>query len=321
VARLHPDTPATWTRIARHWHESFRLRYPVRAGDPRGANRLPWDELDDFIRQDNLLQLRSVLTQVAALDRQWAPVRLVPPGSFIELTGADLEQVAMAEHDRWQRRRRAARRPAGASWLTVPWADLSDQERAQCVAETRWQLAQLEDVGLLPIVPAGGPPTAGSFERVGVVSAEQLAAPLPWALPSGERLHGGVGDWRVIDAAGNMRTVADSEFHASHVLLDDGRWQRVGTFRAWPARETVVIRTKEGDAIARPGDWVVEGAGGERWPVRTAQFRETYRPTTFDSVGVSPNVPTPTSHASRTNAPTPVPRALPQEPLGLSASA
>jgi hypothetical protein len=33
----------------------------------------------------------------------------------------------------------------------------------------------------------------------------------------------------------------------------------------------------EGKAIARPGDWVVEGFRGERWPVADDQFRRTYR--------------------------------------------
>jgi hypothetical protein len=273
------DVPEdTWNRVARHWHECYRLRHPVQGGDPRSPNRLPWGELDDFIRQDNVLQLRSVLTQVAALGRRWAPVRLVPPGSFIELSRPDLERVAMAEHARWHRRRLADGRPAGASPLAVPWADLTDDERAQRVADARQQLAQLEDVGFLPIVPAGGPPAAGSFERVGVVRAERLAAPLRWALPSGEQLRGDAGDWRVVDGAGQLRTITDSEFRSSHAQLEDGRWRRVGTFRAWPTPEAVVIRTKEGNATACPGDWVVEGPGGERWPVSDNQFAATYRP-------------------------------------------
>ena len=117
-------------------------------------------------------------------------MRLVPPGSFIELSQPDLERVAMAEHARWHRRRLAAGWTTGASWLAVPWAELPDGERAQRVADTRQQLAQLEDVGFLPVVPAGGPPAAASFERVGAVSAERLTAPLRWTLPSGEQCSG-----------------------------------------------------------------------------------------------------------------------------------
>jgi hypothetical protein len=193
-----------------------------------------------------ILRRRSTLAQVAALGRQWAPVRRVPSGSFIELSQADLERVATAEHAR--------------------------------VADVSRQLARLEEAGLLPIVPAGGPQAAGSFERVGVVRARRLAARLHWTLPSGEELFGDAGDWHVTDGGGTVRTVSDSEFRSSHSQLDDGRWQRIGVFRAWQVAEAVVLRTKEGSATARPGDWVVEGPGGERWPVTDGQFRRSYRP-------------------------------------------
>ena len=193
-----------------------------------------------------VLRLRTVLTQVAALGRQWAPVRRVPSGSFIELSRADLERVAAAGHAR--------------------------------VADVRGQLARLERAGFLPIVPTGGPVAAASYERVGVVCARRLTTRLHWTLPSGEELLGDAGDWHVIDGSGTARTVSDSEFQSSHARLADGRWQRVGVFRAWQVAEAVVLRTKEGSATARPGDWVVEGPGGERWPVSDGQFRRSYRP-------------------------------------------
>ena len=193
-----------------------------------------------------VLRLRSILTQVAALGRQWAPARVVPSGSFIELSRAELERVAAAAHAR--------------------------------VTDVSRRLAQLEDVGFLPVVPVGGPETAASFERVGVVCARRLSARLHWTLPSGEELLGDAGDWHVVDGSGTARTVTDSEFRSSHSRLDDGRWQRVGVFRAWRTAEAVVLRTKEGSATARPGDWVVEGPGGERWPVSDGQFRRSYRP-------------------------------------------
>ena len=69
--------------------------------------------LDDFIRQDNILQIRSIMTAVVTHGRRWVPGRAVAPGSFIELSEQDLEAVARAEHTRWYQRRRRGRVVAG----------------------------------------------------------------------------------------------------------------------------------------------------------------------------------------------------------------
>jgi hypothetical protein len=68
------------------------------------------------------------------------------------------------------------------------------------------------------------------------------------------------------------------EFQASHAPLDGHRWRRVGVVRAWRVSETTVVRTIEGRALAQPGDWIVQGPGGERWPVRHEQFSQGYVP-------------------------------------------
>lgn len=91
-------------------------------------------------------------------------------------------------------------------------------------------------------------------------------------------MHGYAEDWRVIDNAGNIRTVSDPEFHSSHEPVGGGHWRRVGTYLAWQVTETVVVRTKEGKATARAGDWLVEAPTGERWPVGDERFRLSYRP-------------------------------------------
>ncbi len=80
----------------------------------------------------------------------------------------------------------------------------------------------------------------------------------------------------MIDDAGDERTVRDPAFRDSHTLLGGDAWLRTGTFRAWRVSETLVLRTLEGQAVAQPGDWVVEGSRGERWPVTDEQFRRTY---------------------------------------------
>ncbi len=298
---VNGDVPEdAWTRVARHWHECFRLRHPVAPGDPRMYGRLPWDELDQFIRQDNILQLRSILSAVAARGRQWVPVRMVPPGSYIELTETDVEEVARAEHTRWYRRRQAAgwsagddhggadgqvsasvRRPARSNASVMPWPDLPPARQAAVREFLRSQLAQLEDVGYAAIVPPGGPPEATQFRRIGTVQARKLMAPQAWerrcSEEKGEQLQGEAGDWHVRDGFGDVRTVGNAEFRQSHEPLGGELWRRVGIFSAWRARERLVIRTREGPATAHPGDWVVEGALGERWPITDKQFTRTYR--------------------------------------------
>jgi hypothetical protein len=152
------------------------------------------------------------------------------------------------------------------------------------------------------VVPRGGPPEAACFERVGLVQASQLSEPLAWTTHAGEQMHGFAGDWRVVDDAGNMRTVTDPDFQSSHEPVDSGRWRRVGSYRAWQVTEAVVIRTKEGRATARPSDWVVEAPTGERWPVRDNQFSWSYRPVAGDLPG-SPDKATTTAAASSSTAP------------------
>jgi hypothetical protein len=271
----------TWARVARHWHECHRLAHPVAPGDPRTRTRLPWEDLDPDTRQDNVLQLRSILAEVARRGRQWAPVRSAAEGSYVELTDHDLEEVAAAEHNRWYERRRAAgwsaANGARVNPSAVPWAELPSGKRAEQVESVRSQVARLEDVGFVPILPRGGPPGAARFERIGVIRARRLRGRRIWVRRPGDELAGDTGDWRVIDSSGSERTVRDQEFRASHEPLGHELWRRVGTFSAWQVGETVVIRTKEGRATAQPGDWVVEGSHGERWPVAADQFLRTYR--------------------------------------------
>lgn len=166
----------------------------------------------------------------------------------------------------------------------VPWADLPADERTRSVNYLRSQLAQLEDVGFVPIVPPGGPADAADFRRVGTVQARRLLARRPWTRLSGDELHGDVGDWRVVDDSGDERTVRDVEFRQSHESLGGVLWRRTGTFRAWRASDVLVLRTMEGRAIAQPGDWVVEGRRGERWPVTDDQFRRSYTRSTDPAV-------------------------------------
>jgi hypothetical protein len=296
---LDGDQPPedAWTRLARHWHECYRLANPVPAGDPREPNRRPWAELDESIRQDNILQLRNILVTVAELGRAWVPVRAVTNGSFIELTDSDLAVVARAEHTRWYLRRRQlgwrptaeeARSSSLVNSIVVPWEELPDQRRSEHAAYIGTLLSQLEDAGFLPVVPIGGPAGAVRFIRDGTVSARKLSGRQSWTRENGDELSGSPGDWQVTDDAGEDRTVRDPEFRASHTHLGGDRWERTGAFRAWQVTGLTVVRTPEGQATAAPGDWIVEGAGGERWPIADSKFRQTYRPAPCDEPGQVP---------------------------------
>jgi hypothetical protein len=282
----------TWTRIARHQHECYRLSHPVPPDDPRAANRLPWAELDEFIRQDNILQLRTILVAVAALGREWIPARSVAPGSFIELAGSELLAIAQADHTRWYlRRRKLGRQPpgaggtartAGAGGAVVnpvfrPWDELTDEQRVSHADYTRSQIAQLEDAGFVPVIPAGGPAQAARFRRIGAVRARRLTAQRTWVRQNGDVLEGEAGDWRVVDPEGGERTVGDPQFRASHLHRAGEEWDRTGVFLAWQVTEATVVRTLEGQSTARAGDWIVESPGGERWPVSGRHFRQGYR--------------------------------------------
>ena len=42
--------------------------------------------------------------------------------------------------------------------------------------------------------------------------------------------------------------------------------------------EPLIIHTLEGDMLARPGDWVITGVNGERYPCKPDIFEKTYEP-------------------------------------------
>jgi hypothetical protein len=290
-----------WERVARHWHECYRLSHPLPPTHPKASARLPWPELDQYLKQDNIMRLRSVLAAAAARGREWALVHQVPAGSVIELSEEDLTAVAIREHTCWVERRLATGRDGE---MVVPWLELPPSARDELRRNLRGQFSQLEDAGFVPVIPKGGPTGAARFERVGVVQASQLTEPLMWATHAGEQMHGFPGDWRVVDDAGNMRTVTDPDFQTSHEPVGGGRWRRTGTYQAWQAPETVVLRTREGRVTARPGDWIVEALTGERWPVRDEQFRWSYRPALPDLLDPSPEQASTQAAARRSTAPT-----------------
>jgi hypothetical protein len=277
----------TWTRLARHNHEGYRLRWPVPAGSPRESSRRPWDDLDEFFRADNIRQVRQVLSSAVSLGRQWRPLRAVPPGSAVEFTGSELAWIARTDHDSWYARRIAAGwRPPRAgerednsrrvNASIVSWDALPADTRHANVQHIGSILERLQTIGYAAVLPDGGPDHAAGYRRHGEVWAEQLPDAQAWTAPGGEVMESRPGDWRVRDEEGAERTVRDAQFRASHERVDGHRWARTGEVRAWRVSEPTTVVTLEGPATAAAGDWIVQGPGGERWPVPASQFERSH---------------------------------------------
>ena len=119
----------------------------------------------------------------------------------------------------------------------------------------------------MPVLPDDGPAGAASFRRVGEVRAERLVAGMKWRNASGGELSAAAAGWLVVDECGGERTVRDGEFHAGDAHLDGSRWRRVGAVRACvSARPRRCAPSREPPWPGRR-DWIVQGCGGERWPI------------------------------------------------------
>ena len=47
---------------------------------------------------------------------------------------------------------------------------------------------------------------------------------------------------------------------------------------AYQTSERELIHTLEGDMVADPGDWIITGVKGEKYPVKDEIFKLTYEP-------------------------------------------
>lgn len=130
--RIDPDT---LRRLARTIHEGY-LDERRRLGDAMGATPalVPWEGLDDDLRQANLAQARDILGKVA---RVGAVVRPGPDPAGFAFTDEEVERLSRIEHQRWSRQRRAS------GWVRgpvrdderrhhpdlIPWRHLSEAAR------------------------------------------------------------------------------------------------------------------------------------------------------------------------------------------------
>ena len=278
VGLLTGDEPPQdhWTRIAQLLHAA----YLAELGDGAGArpSSRQWAELPTFYRRSNLRQVHSLFAGVAQLGRSWGA-----EGSGEELDAAEIDFLSRLEHESWRSLYLAnGWRPGPArddsrlihDWL-IDWDALPPAARVRTSVGVRRSLALLDTAGyrsrrrtaLLP------------FRRRGEVLAVRLTEARRWSTESGAEMTATAGDWLVTDpGTGRQWTSDDRAFVAGHERLAADRYQRTGVVRARPAHLGEQVVTLEGPSVARPGDWLVEGALQERWLVPAERFREAYEP-------------------------------------------
>ncbi|MEV8223145.1 hypothetical protein AB0P16_11880 [Dietzia maris] len=121
------------------------------------------------------------------------------------------------------------------------------------------------------------------YRRFGTVTATRLTTDLTWDVGpvddgagSTETLTGRAGDWRVEDASGGVRTVADERFRATHRHLEGDRWERCSEVDARRSAGGETVQSLEGPVTSSAGDWIVREESGNSWPVPDDHFRSTY---------------------------------------------
>jgi hypothetical protein len=114
------------------------------------------------------------------------------------------------------------------------------------------------------------------YRRRGEVTAEKRHRSWTWTTSAGEVMHADAGDWAVTGDDGRQWSVAAAVFESTYENVGPARYRRAGMVLARRATQPEVIPTWEGDAVAQPGDWIVQGPRDEQWPVPDGQFRDGY---------------------------------------------
>lgn len=269
-----------WTRLARRLHTQY-----VEGREADKPTRLPWDQLDEFLKVSNLRQVARTLYIAEQAGRTWSP----GDGGSIPspLTADEIATYARLEHDDWFAYYRDHGWVQGPDDYALkqnpylqPWDDLDEEDRRSTIKGVTNSLEQLTTLGYQPFAP-GSPlhlmARLGRYRRRGLVTAVREESGWTWTTKAGDVLSAEAGDWRV-EADGRTWSVRDDAFRATYRQVEGDQWERTGEVTA---REVVTgesVATLEGPVTAAPGDWVVEDAEGRRWVVPGEQFDQGYAP-------------------------------------------
>lgn len=277
------DAPLdTWERLGMMSHQ----RYLNSSGNftPGHPARGAWPDLTPFTRGSNIRQVFTTLTSVAQQGLSWAPAGSADE-TFAEplqrLSKTDIENMAKWEHAAWcdyhtengWKWGPSTDPGAKAHSALVPWDELTEELRGYDRSGVRSVLTSLGALGYR--VRSAPDEMGSSFRRRGTVHARRIWRARRWHTARGDMLRARRGDW-LVDDGGRSWTVRADLFGLSYEHLTGRTWRASGTVTAHPAVERTVITTLEGPATAEPGDWIVEGTGGERWPVTANVFWNHY---------------------------------------------
>lgn len=85
-----------------------------------------------------------------------------------------------------------------------------------------------------------------------------------------------VEQWFQGQSVAGVEPFADSDSRVERAMMDALPW---GT----EPEQYGYIWTLEGGHVVTPGDWIVTGPSGEKWPVKDAIFRTTYETVSEDT--------------------------------------
>jgi hypothetical protein len=281
-----------WERAAMLIHSNWAAKWG------KGSANRPWAQLDEFYQESNRRQVRNILRVVEeegehtwssgstpAAEVSVAELRQLPPLEQLRRLGFE-EQAALAvvraEHEDWYAHYRNAGWQFGKPRDDVNKIHEKLKDWNGTVADPGLLDKAVDSVAgtLLQLCELGyrSRPVWESFRRTGTVTAEQRDIAWTWTAHSGQTMQAKAGDWAVRDATGDSWSVADGIFQGSYEVVDKAQklWRRSGVVNARPARIAEAVQTLEGPVLAAPGDWVVKGTRGEKWPVPADLFAQRY---------------------------------------------
>lgn len=124
------------------------------------------------------------------------------------------------------------------------------------------------------------------YHKTAITYARPVAQAFRVTTETGETLEGVPGDYLCLDpATGGQWIVNQGIFEATYQPASEA--PPISGFTAyrkhqvtWAKRitERSVIATREGNVVARPGDYLCIGVEGETWPQPAARFEANYEP-------------------------------------------